>query len=95
MSLQSFRFHSLATLAKFLKFLPQVFCAFLKIITTFHNAKGRNLLISVIGWSWDLVKEEGVGKNDASKTIPRVWEDSGTTTELGNQEQSMFEKNST
>lgn len=51
-------------------------------------------MISVIGWSWNLVKEEVVGKNDASKTIPRYWEDSGATTELGNQEESMFEKNS-
>lgn len=52
-----------------------------------------NLLISVIGWSWDLVKEEGVGKNDASKTVPRNWEDSGATTELGKQEERMFVEN--
>lgn len=37
--------------------------------------KGSGIL--VIGWSWDLVKEEGVGENEESKTILSDWEGGG------------------
>lgn len=37
--------------------------------------KGSGIL--VIGWLWDLVKEEGVGENEEFKIILSDWEGGG------------------
>lgn len=65
-----------------MKFLSQTFCDFPKTITSSHNERMWDLLVSDIGSSWNLVKEEGVREKEESKTILSVGDNGGAINKI-------------